>query len=146
MNALNKYIFIVIPLLMILTSCGTSQFAKKELDLEAKQFNINQDKSNVYIYRPKVLNFNTEMAVEIDGKHAANTEDATFIFQSLEPGKHIITAHGEGTNEIVITTKAGENYYILLDVRLGVFIPTPVMKLVDAKTGQAGIKKCKLVY
>ncbi|RDH86105.1 MAG: hypothetical protein DIZ80_01145 [endosymbiont of Galathealinum brachiosum] len=145
MKLVNLYILLIVAVFMQLSACGTTHYSKPDQDAQAKLFNKDPLKSGIYIYRPKVLNFNTEMAVEIDGKHAGNTEDATFIYQSLEPGEHVFAAHGEGTVEIKISTKPGENYYVKLDVRPGLIIPTPFLKQVDKKTGQSGVNECRLV-
>lgn len=104
-------------------SCSAVPLAKPEQDSMAKSFSVEADKSNIYIYRNETENFNSEMAVDIDGEHVGATSQRTFIVSTVQPGQHTIAAHGENVSEIEITTEAGKNYFAWLEVTIGAFIP-----------------------
>ena len=63
------------------------------------------------------------MSVDIDGSHVGDTEHRTYVVQTVNPGKHVITAHAENTSEIELTNEADKNYFVWLEVSIGVVIP-----------------------
>ena len=135
----------IIIFTLFIASCAPVPLAKPEQDSMAKSFSVETGKSNIYIYRNETENFNSEMAVDIDGKHVGGTTQRTFIVSSVQPGKHIIKAHGENVSEIEITTEAGKNYFVWLEVTVGAFIPRAKLHSVDQETGEAGVKECDLI-
>ena len=135
----------VIVFVLSCVACATAQHATPEEDSAAKRFNITNGKSNIYIYRNENLGLNTEIPVDIDGKHAGNTLQETFILQSVEPGNHKITAHGENTNEIELVTEADKIYFVWLDVSLGAFTNRGQLHSVSEEEGKAGVRECMLV-
>jgi len=142
----NLYLLpITIIFALTVMSCSAVPLAKPEQDAMAKSFSVEADKSNIYIYRNETENFNSEMAVDIDGKHVGATSQRTFIVSSVQPGKHTIAAHGENVSRIEITTEAGKNYFVWLEVTVGAFIPRAKLHSVDQETGEAGVKKCNLI-
>jgi len=134
-----------IILFLITTGCTPVQIANPEQDVMAKSFTVDSDKSNIYIYRNETYNFDTTMAVEIDGIHAGDTKEKTFILQTVKPGKHIVTAHGENTSEIELLTEAGKNYFVWLEVAVGAFIPAARLHEVNSEIGKSGVNECTLV-
>ena len=137
-----------LPLVLLATtiaSCASVPRADHELDSQAKSFNVGKGKSNIYIYRNETDNFNTTMSVELDGQHAGDTEQRTFIVKPVNPGKHVITAHGENTSEIEITTEEDENYFVWLEVTVGAVIPRAKLHSVSKDKGMSGVKESDLV-
>ena len=139
------YLLPIIIFTLFIASCSPVQLAKPEQDSIAKSFSVESGKSNIYIYRNETENFNSEMAVDIDGKYVGGTTQRTFIVSSVQPGKHIINAHGENVSEIEITTEAGKNYFVWLEVTVGAFIPRATLHAVDQETGKVGVKECNLI-
>lgn len=140
------FYFLAIAILsLVVMSCSTVPLATPEQDTMAKTFSVEADKSTIYIFRNETENFNSEMAVEIDNKHVGGTSQRTFIVSSVQPGNHTITAHGENKSEIEITTEAGKNYFVWLEVTIGAFIPRANLHLVDQKTGKIGVKESRLI-
>lgn len=121
------------------------QLASQQSDASAKSFVVEKGKSNIYIYRNETENFNTTMSVDIDGKHVGDTEHRTFIVQTVNPGKHVITAHAENTSEIELATEANTNHFVWLEVSLGIVIPRAELHSVSEEKGQAGVKESNLV-
>jgi len=85
------------------------------------------------------------MSVDIDGNHAGDTKQKTFILKTVKPGKHVVATHTENTSELTLNTEAGNNYFIWLEVRLGIFVPRAELHLVDKEKGQAGVLESDLV-
>ena len=129
----------------VITSCASVPRADHELDSQAKSFNVEKGMSNIYIYRNETDNFNTTMSVELDGQHAGDTEQRTFIVKSVTPGKHVITAHGENTSEIEITTEEDKNHFVWLEITVGAVIPRAKLHSVSKDKGMSGVKESDLV-
>ena len=141
---LLKFVSAVI-LVVSCVACASARLAKPEQDVAAKQFQVPAGESNIYIYRNENIVFNNEISVDINGKHAGNTNQKTFIFKSVAPGKHSITAFAENTEFIEITTIADKNYFIWLEVRLGAVTNHAHFHLVGEAQGKSGVMDCKLI-
>ena len=137
--------FAWVILVVSCAACATARLAKPELDMAAKQFEVPVGKSNIYIYRNEDIVFNNEIPVDIDGEPAGKTNQGTFILKSVAPGKHSITAQAENTETIEITTAADKNYFIWLEVRIGVVTNHAHFHLVDKAQGKSGVMECKLI-
>ena len=85
------------------------------------------------------------LSYQINGKHAGDTNHQTFILKSVAPGKHSITAFAENTETIEITTVADNNYFIWLEVKMGVVTNHAHFHLVDEAQGKTGVRDCKLI-
>jgi hypothetical protein len=143
---LNPFRFLlVIVFTLSCVACATAQHATPDEDSAAKRFNVTNGKSNIYIYRNENLGLNTEISVDIDDKHAGNTLQETFILQTVDPGKHKITAHAENTSEIELITEAGKTYFVWLEVELGVVVNRGHLHSVSEEKGKAGVLECRLV-
>ncbi|MEH6453761.1 MAG: DUF2846 domain-containing protein [Psychromonas sp.] len=132
-------------LITLTTACTAVQPATQEQDANAKSFAVEQGKAHIYIYRNETANFNTTMSVDIDGEHAGDTEQRTFIVKTVEPGMHSITAHAENTSNIELFAESGKNYFVWLEVYLGVVIPRAKLHNVSEEVGRAGVTESILV-
>ncbi|MFV2061345.1 MAG: hypothetical protein ACC653_11730 [Gammaproteobacteria bacterium] len=143
----KKYsgLFVVIITLVITTSCGTVHRASSQDDTHAKAYETQKGMSNIYLYRNQIDNFDILITAEIDGKHVSDTEQRTFLVKTVIPGQHVITAHAENTSKIEITTAADKNYFIWLEVTLGLEKPRAKLHAVSEQRGKAGIKDSTLV-
>ena len=141
-NALRFFSFIFV---VVITSCASVPRASHEIDSQAKLFNVEKGKSNIYIYRNETDNFNTTMSVEIDGEHVGDTEQRTFIVKSVDPGDHVVTAHGENTSEIKIRAEENKNSFVWLEVTVGAIIPRAKLHSVSKEKGRVGVKESSLV-
>jgi hypothetical protein len=141
---LFKFLSCVI-LVVSCVACASARLAKPEQDVAAKQFQVPAGEANIYIYRNENIVFNNEIPVEINGKHAGNTNKETFILKSVAPGKHTITAFAENTETIEITTAVDNNYFIWLEVKIGAITNHAHFHLVDEAQGKSGVRECKLI-
>ena len=141
---LNRLLTIV-ALSIFCIACANVKFAAPDEDFAAKQFNVTSGQSNIYVYRNENIIVNTGISVEIDGKLAGNTGQKTFILKSVPAGHHTITARGENTDTIELTTEAGESYFVWLEVRVGVVTNHAHLHSVSEEKGKKGVMECKLV-
>jgi len=138
-------LFPIIVIAFSLGACASARLATPEEDTVAKQFNVKNGTSNIYIYRNEGAIVSTGISVSIDDKPASDIDNDTYIFQSVSPGKRTITAHAENTETMELVTEAGKNYFIWLETRIGVITNHAHFHSVSAEKGKAGVKACKLV-
>jgi hypothetical protein len=135
----------ITALVVACAACASARLAKPEQDAAAKQFQVPSGESNIYIYRSEDIVLNTAIAVTIDGKPAGNTKQKTFILKTVPPGKYTITAQAENTDTIELVTEAGKNYFIWLEVRIGVITNHAHFHLIDEAQGKPGVRISMLI-
>ena len=139
-------LFFVAVVTYLLTSCANIRYADVEGDELAKQFSTITEKANIYIYRNQDVGINTNISVSVDGVPVGNTDRETFILTTVAPGEHTISAKAENVDELRIVTSAASNYFVWLEVRLGVVTNRAHLHLVDEDEGRRGVTESSLVY
>lgn len=127
------------------TGCASVPMAPAEADAKAKTFAPIPGKANVYIYRNEGMGAAIKMGIYVDDQGVAQTAANTYVNLALAPGKHIIRSHAENNSDVVLDAKAGQNYFLWQEVKIGVMSARNKLQLVDAATGMAGVRECKLV-
>ena len=130
---------------MACTACAGVKLAEADADLEAKKFATTPGMSNVYVYRNSSLLIDTTVSVEVDGEPVGHTGHRTFLLESLPPGDHLITAKGENSHTIDLTTAPGKNYFVWLEVKLGAVTNHAHLHLVSEEKGKKGVMESRLV-
>ena len=65
--------------------------------------------------------------------------------RAVTPGKHVITSKSENDATLSLDAKAGFNYFIWQEVKMGMWTPRSKLHLVDEEKGKASVEGCKLV-
>ena len=82
----------------------------------------------------------------MNGIEAGGTGPSTFFKWDLKPGTYTFAASTPESSKIVqLDVKAGEQYFIRLDDRMGVNTGRVTLKEVSDSKGKAEIKNCKLL-
>jgi len=119
--------------------------ASAEADAKAKTFAPTPGKANLYIYRNESMGGAVKMTVLMDGQLAGDTAAETFILKTVAPGAHTLISKTENDASLTVNTVAGKNYFIWQEVKMGVMSARSKLQEVDAATGMAAVKECKLV-
>lgn len=130
---------------LLTTGCASVPLAGKDEDAKAKTFATSPDKANLYIYRNESMGAAIKMPVLIDGRLVGDTAANTFIFQSVEPGKHTVLSKTENDSTLDVNAEAGKNYFLWQEVKMGAFAARSALHQVDDAKGKAGVNECKLV-
>ena len=138
-------LIIVIVLSAICSACASVNLADSNDDSAAKTFSVADGKSNIYIYRNEDVILNTGVSIEVDGKKMGNTGPRTFILATVSPGKHTVVASGENVEKLEVTTEAAKNYFVWLEIKLGVVTNRGHLHLVSMEEGKKGVMDSKLV-
>jgi hypothetical protein len=137
-------ITLAVVLLAALTGCASVPMASADADKAAKQFVTNPTKANLYVYRNESMGAAIKMGVYVDEKPFGQTAANTYLQIALTPGMHKIRGHAESNSELDLDAKAGQNYFIWQEVKMGVMSAGNKLHLVDEKAGKKGVSECKL--
>lgn len=137
----------IIFLTSILASCANVSNAPEELSREAKGFETLEDRGSVYLYRTgRAVGAAVQLMVKVNGNDAGGTGPSSFFKWDLTPGLYtFMSSTAESSASIQLDVKAGENYFIRQDARLGLSAGRVTMKSVDKNQGMKEVKSCKLL-
>ena len=74
-----------------------------------------------------------------------DTAAHTYAFRQVTPGKHVLVSKTENDVSLAIDAEAGKNYFVWQEVKMGIWSARSSLHLVDEKTGEDGVNKCKLI-
>ncbi len=128
-----------VPLIFLSSGCTTlgPSFTKES---------IPNDKAVVYVYRSKKSSSGgiKNYVVHANGRKAGNLYSNSYFSYIARPGLTEFKSRAEYTSSAKIHIEAGKTYYLRLGVKKGELVKRPVLKFVDATTGQQEIATCKL--
>lgn len=130
---------------LFVTGCASVPMASPEADLAAKAYVTDPTKANIYIYRNESMGAAIKMPVLLDNVSVGDTAAKTYIMRSVTPGTHVITSKTEIDATISVDAKAGTNYFVWQEVKMGAFAARSQLHLVDEAKGKAGVAECKLI-
>jgi hypothetical protein len=143
MNRLVSIPFAVV-LLAIFAGCASVPMASGDADSAAKQFAAPAGRANLYVYRNERMGGAIKMGVYVDDKPVGQTAARTYLLIPLTPGKHKIRGHAENNSELDLDARAGQNYFVWQEVKMGALSARNNLHLVDEATGKKGVSQCKL--
>ena len=85
--------------------------ATTDLDRRAKQSVPSSGKALLWVYRGDA-DAAAELPVYVNGRFMARTGPRTFMLFSLGPGRYTVTSDGRTQDALVLSAKAGEQYYV----------------------------------
>lgn len=130
---------------LLICSCASVKKLSKELDAEGKTFATKPDKANVYVIRNEVIGAEIGMLVEVNGKLIGKTGAATYILESFEPGTLNIVSKAENDVQMSLDVRAGTNYYIWQEVKMGIMLPRNKLHIISEEDARKRIEKCDRV-
>jgi hypothetical protein len=104
-----------------------------------------KNKSLVYVYSYKHIKTLGRVAppVYLDGKVLANLDGVRFFIVQLEPGNHTFHLKDKKRGGIEMEFKAGEIYYIRMDMREGTTVGPAGLAIMPRENGEFDIKQMK---
>ena len=143
-----KQLLSIITLLFItavFTGCASVPMATKAQDETAKQFNVPNGKSNIYLYRNETLGGAIAMVVSLDGVVKGKTSSNSYFLWTVDPGKHTVASHTEDTVTIDINAAEGKNYFVWQEVKMGMWTANSALHAVSESEGRNGVLECDLI-
>lgn len=110
-----------------------------------RQDTIPADKATVYVYSYRHVRTLGRVAppVYLDGKVLAKLDGARFFVVRLEPGTHSFHLKDKKRGGIELDFKAGETYYVRMDMREGTTVGPAGLTLVPKENAEFDLKQMK---
>lgn len=106
-------LFCAVLLIQFIAGCATVPMATETEDLEAKSFNADTGKSNIYVFRDSIVGTAVTYEIILDGEIIGNLPIKTFHLLEVAPGKHIVAASFRDSSDLVeLAIEPGQNYFI----------------------------------
>lgn len=129
-----------------LAGCASVPMASADADAKAKTFVApSSGQANIYVYRNETFGAAIKMPLLLDNQSIGDTGPHTYAFRTVAPGKHTITSKTEKDVNIEVDAQPGNTYYVWQEVKMGMFAARSDLHLVDEKTGENGVKECKMI-
>ncbi|HZR71209.1 MAG TPA: DUF2846 domain-containing protein [Burkholderiales bacterium] len=129
----------------LLSACATVPMASDGSDSTAKSFATTPGKANIYVYRNESLGMAIKHPITLDGRMVGDTAAKTYFLLPVNPGKHTIVSLTDSDNPLAIDAQSGRNYFVWLQMKMGMFAPRSNLQLVDEAEGRKGVMECKLI-
>ena len=140
-------VLLCIASLGFLVNCAGTSKASTEKSDAAKSFEASDGKGAVYLYRTgRMVGAGVATQVKVNGMDAGGMGPNTFFKWDLKPGTYTFSAFTAESSKVVqLDVKAGEQYFIRLDDRMGISSGRVTLKTVSDSKGKSEIKKGKLL-
>ncbi|WP_394778887.1 DUF2846 domain-containing protein [Undibacterium sp.] len=130
---------------LLLSACASVPMASFDKDAQAKSFASQKSKAQLYVYRSETLGSGIKMQLELDNIVIGETAAHTYAVISVKPGRHELVSKAENESRLVLNVKAGQNYYIWQEVKVGFLSARSSLQLMDEAEGKQGVAQSKLI-
>lgn len=113
-----KKLFLIISLLLILTSCATTHMIKHE---KGPGLAIQPDKATLVVIRETFFGGGIVFWHYLDGKLIGETMGQTYFITPVTPGPHYVVIATENTCVAHLDFKAGKTYFLGEGIALGIW-------------------------
>lgn len=118
--------------------------ATSEMDEQAKKMVAPADKALVYLYRNEDAYEHYDATIYLDNESVVEIAAGTYLLWQLTPGIHIVES---GPEKVSLHAKAGEKYYIRIEVThfalLGMWRDR--LQIMEKEEGQKGVEDSRLM-
>lgn len=126
--------------------CASVPLAPADADLKAKEFQTEQGRATLYVYRePRMHGVLHETQLHLNGRLCAALASGTYVFFSLPPGEYTLTSLTEKVATLNLKLGTDELYFVEQRLHSGGWARPPTeLKLVSDEIGQKQVLRCKL--
>lgn len=104
---------------ILLAGCTSTPQASPAEDAAAKAFETHPSASTIYVYRSPFNYYDYDSVLYINGRLVGRTLPGAYFRIDTVPGRHVLHGTGVDIGQITIDTRAGEIYFVSLDVLAG---------------------------
>ena len=124
--------------LLLIAACTSTPQASRDQDTLAKEFVTHPNASTIYVYRSEFNHFDTDSVLYMDGRVIGSTLPGAYFRIDTTPGRHVLHGTGIDLGEYYLETRAGQLYFVSLDV-LGAHSN---FRLVPEQVGRERVRNC----
>lgn len=106
---------------------------------------VSADEGRIYIYRKSALGAAIQPAVRINGDEVGKAKPKGYFYVDLAPGNYDVSASTEAERNLNLVLAAGEEKYVRLEIKMGLFVGHVKPVLVDAEVGKSELQSMKYV-
>jgi hypothetical protein len=123
---------------VLLAGCTSTPQAPPDRDAYAKEFVTHPGASTIYVYRSPFNHFDFDSVLYLNGRVMGTTVPGTYFRIDTVPGHNVLHGTGNDLGQIELDTRAGEIYFVSLDVLGG----HSNFRLVSPEAARARIRAC----
>ena len=139
----------VVSLVLLISSVTPVAYAAKLVEYQKKQQFVDEVPEGlalIYFYRPQANVGINVIPVFIDEQFVGITKGNTYVFATVEPGKHVLWAKSFNTAAIEVEVEAGRTYYVRIREAAAMFSKSRArLALPDATKAATRIRRCAYV-
>jgi subtilase family serine protease len=130
---------------VIFTGCVNVQMTPSDLDSDAKKFEPQSDKANIYINRiGQWFGYGFAFETSLDGRIVGSLAPKTYIMLSVSPGEHTIALSNVGNvTQQTVKVEPGKNYFFEASCIFGASNGQYDLKLISEDQGRDEVAKSK---
>jgi hypothetical protein len=129
----------LLAVVLLFEGCAFVPPGDPDVDARLKTFTPKPDKALIYVFRNETVPVPVRMKVLIDGKLVGETGPQTYIYAEVDSGNHRLSTDDTEGSGIVFTAVRGRIYYVGQELNPGFRTSLGRFRMVDDKTGQAGV-------
>jgi len=139
----NRLIKLALPLLTALLTACASGPAYKEVSRSLPPLSAEQGR--IFFYRTTVAGAAVQPDVKLDGAVVGSAVPQGFFYADRDPGNCEVVTTTEVSNKLSFTLEKGQERFVRLDIRMGLFVGHIVPQLVDNSQALAEIQDTKFI-
>src|SRR6266481_4436193 len=137
MTSRRSFVLIVA---VLASACASVPLAHPEADAAAKRFQAPPPgHANLYVFRNESFGGAVRMSINLDGMALGDTAAKTYLYTTIPAGTHTLTSKTENDSTAVIEARAGGNYFVWQEVKMGMWSARSALQLVEEERGRAGV-------
>lgn len=128
---------------ILLSACASVPMASEQQRSTASNFKPPNGEAGLYVYRQSgFVGSAVVHPVYLDGRILGNNGPGTFLFTTLQPGRHIVSA---GVTQVPIDAAPNGLYFVrqTADMTMVGTLHTSSVRLVSTEQGKRGLRECK---
>ena len=123
---------------VLAAACAYTPRASSQQDTLAKEFITHPDAATIYVYRSQFNQYDTDTVLYLDGRVIGATQPGSYFRLDTTAGDHTLHGTGNDSGEFMLRTRAGQLYFVSLDVIGG----HSTFRLVPEEVGRERVRSC----
>ena len=130
----------------LIAGCASVPMTPSTLDVDAKKFQPEPDKANLYVNRKGgFAGGGVIIQIVLDGRIVGSLAPSTYQLLSVVPGEHVLTTSGQFENAVQVKVNAeqGKNYFFDVGLSMGWTLPHVNLKQTGEEEGRKNVTASK---
>lgn len=141
---MNKQIRFFLCLLIagLLAGCASGPGYK---EIESRITDLEPGNGRIYFYRPSAVGAAVQPSVRLNDDVVGKAKPKGFFYVDRPEGNYVVATSTEAKRSLSLVLDEGEEKYVKLEMRMGLFVGHVKPVLVDSAEGFADIQKLNYI-